>query len=112
MPVSLSYLFFYGEAFSGALSTGGGITDIGLGIWGETLSGSLMEGGEAYDAALLVRGEAFSGALGESELEEDVIFTVENIYGESFSGSLGDVRLFLDQGGSAFNRYLPEGQSS
>ena len=112
MTTSAAYLFCYGEAISGALSLGGNITDIGLGIWGETLSGSMMDGGEAYDAALLVRGETLSGALGESELEEDVIFTVQNIYGESFSGSLGDARVFLEQSVPSLNRYLPEGQST
>lgn len=111
-PVSENFLFMYGSAMSGSQGRLGGIVDIGLGVFGAAMSGSLAYGGGITDIALLVRGNGQSGSIVQSAIEEDVIFTVDNIYGSAHGGALASMRLFIDPSVPEFNRYLPEGQSS
>lgn len=98
-----------------AAALGGGVSRSywddtkGLAVWGDTLSGSAAYS-QLEDVALLMYGNAIAGSLFMGIPQDDVVFTVRDIYASAIVGGNAKARGYAERFAPEFARYLQQGR--
>lgn len=96
-------------ALGGSASHSSWDDTLGLAGWVDTLSGAVASS-EVEDASLLMYGDAIVGCLFMGVPEDDVVFTVRDIYASALIGGNAKARGYAERFAPEFARYLQQGR--